>query len=63
MDLSNSDMGPKKDSDMGHDHFLYLTGEKGNIKRLRHVTLAFLNIDMRHQDFPIKGPYIYTSGL
>ena len=28
----------------------------GNIKQLRHGTLTFLKIDMRHQDPPVKGP-------
>ena len=56
MDLSDSDMGPKKDSDMGHGHFLNSTGNKGNIKRQRLATLAFLKIDMRHQDPPSRAP-------
>ena len=43
-------------SDMGHCKFLNLTGGMGNNKRQRHVTLAFLKIDMRHQDLPSRAP-------
>ena len=45
MDLSDSDMGLKKDGDMGHGQFLNSTGNKGDFKRQRHVTLPFLKID------------------
>ena len=41
---------------MGHWHFLNSTGDKGNIKRQRHATLAFRKIDMRHGD-PHQGPH------
>ena len=42
--------GGKKDSDMRHDYFLNSRCDIGGIKRQRHVTLAFLEIDMRHRD-------------
>ena len=35
--------------------FPNLTGNKRNIKRQRHAILAFIRIDMRHQD-PRQGP-------
>ena len=48
--------GHKSHSDMQHDHFLNLTGDMGIKKRQRHVTLAFLKIDRRHQDFGKENP-------
>ena len=45
---------------MGHGHFLNSTGDKGGIKRQRHVTLAFLKIDMRHQDPPSRAPALFV---
>ena len=53
MTLINSDIGSKiiVTLNMGHLHILNLT-EQGNIKRQRHVTLAFRKIDMRHQPPP-----------
>ena len=56
MTLSDSDMDSKKYSDMGHCHFLNSAGDKGNIKRQRHVTLGFLKTDMQHQDPPPPPP-------
>ena len=50
MTLINSDIGSNNNSDLGHLHYLNLTGDRGRIKRQRHATLAFLKIDMRHQD-------------
>ena len=41
---------------MGHCKFLNSTGDMGNNKRQRHATLAFLKIDMRHQDLPSRAP-------
>ena len=41
---------------MGHWSFLNSTGDRESIKRQRHVTLAFLKIDMRHQDLPSRAP-------
>ena len=48
MALSDSDIG-SNNSDMGHWHFLYSTGDRGNIKRQRHATLAFLKIYIQHR--------------
>ena len=49
MDISDSNMGPKKivTWDIA---FLDSTGDKWNVKRKRHAPLSFLKIDMRHQD-------------
>ena len=43
---------------MGHGHLLSATGDKGNIKRHRHAKLAFLKIDMRHQDPRSRAPKV-----
>ena len=43
MDLSDSDMGPKKD-DMRHGHFKNSTGERGNLKRQQDAILTFVKI-------------------
>ena len=56
MTLSNSDIGSNNNSDMGQWYFLDSTGAMGNIKRQRYATLAFLKIDMGHQDPPVKAP-------
>ena len=47
--------GHKNHSNMRHDHFLNLTGDKGINKRQRHATLAFLKIATRHGD-PLSPP-------
>ena len=48
---------------MGHWHFLNSTGDRGNIKRQRHATLAFLRIDMQHQHPPSRAPLICRSHI
>ena len=42
---------------MEHWHSLNSTGDRESIKRQRHATLAFLKIDLRHQD-PRQGPHV-----
>ena len=54
MTLSNSYIGSNNSSDMVQLHFLNSTGDRGNIKQQRYSTLAFLKIDMQHQDH--QGP-------
>ena len=55
--------------DMRQGHFLNLTCDRDIFvnstcdmdknKRQRHATLAFLKIDTRHGDPPVKGPYLH----
>ena len=64
MTLSDSDIGKNDDySDMGFWHFLNSTGDRGNIKQQRHVTLAFPKIDMRRQDPPSWAPILVNENL
>ena len=56
MTLSDSDIGANIYSDMGHWHFLNSTGDIGNDRLQRHAALAFLKIDMRHQDPLSRAP-------
>ena len=63
-DIRLSDMrhGGKKDSDMRHGYFLNSTCDMVENKGQRHATLAFLKIDMQHQDPPSRAPqYSMTS--
>ena len=41
---------------MGHCYFLNSPGDNKNIKRERHATLAFLEIDKQHEDPCCQGP-------
>ena len=47
--------GGKQDSDMRHGYFLHSTCDMVENKGQRHATLAFLKIDMRHQDPPSRA--------
>ena len=62
MTLISSDSG-SDNNDMGHWHSLNFTGCRGNTKRQRHATLAFLRIDMRHQEPPSRAQEGETGGL
>ena len=57
-DIRLSDMrhDGKKDSDMRHGYFLNSTCDMVENKGQRHATLAFLKIDMQHQDSPSRAP-------
>ena len=57
-DMEPIDMrqGFQKYNDMRQAYFLNSTCNMAINKRQRHVTLAFLKIDMRHWEPPIKGP-------
>ena len=48
--------GSKQYSDMRQDYFLNSTCYIAINKRQRHATLAFLKIERRHGDPPVKGP-------
>ena len=49
--------GGKIDSDRRHNYFLIRHVTWGN-EGHRHVTLAFLKIDMRHRDPTFRAPYV-----
>ena len=55
--------GFQKKSDMRQAYFLNPTCDMAINKQKRHATLAFLKIDRRHGDHPVKGPItldVYT---
>ena len=54
--MSDMRHGGKKDTDMRHGYFLNLTCDMVENKGHRHPTLAFLKIDMQHQDPPSRAP-------